>query len=331
MVVLEQILRVGRRGVRYRPFCQAAGVEPGGYSKALERALTDFGAEESFERAALRVQEHYGIGLASSAIRRITYEHARKIQAVEPAAPARAAKRLITQMDGSMIPVVEPGKTGDRRKGKSLLWSEARLCCARAEDQVRPVYGATLGTLETVSLLWAQTARRGGVAQNSFVHGIGDGAPWIVEKFKENFGGQGKYLIDFYHVSEYLGAAALKIAGPKKATRWLRKQKARLLTGQATKILRSLEPHRESSGAVETPVQDASRYLRQRLEHLHYDQARAAGLPIGSGEIESAHRHVIQQRLKLAGAWWKHTNAQSMLNLRVARANECWNAYWARN
>ena len=328
---MEQVLRVGRRGVRYRPFCHALGVEPEGYSKALKRALTDFGAEESFTRAAWRVQEHYGIELASSTIRRITYEHARQIQAVQPVAPAQAAKTLITQMDGSMIPIVEPGRSGDRRKGKSLLWSEARLCCARAEDQVHRVYGATLGSLETVSLLWAQTARQGGWGQKSFVHGIGDGAPWIVEKFKENFGAQGKYLIDFYHVSEYLGAAAVAIAGPKKATRWLRKQKSRLLTGEVRKILRGLEPHREPSGAVETPVDDAARYLRQRLEHLHYGQARAAGLPIGSGEVESAHRHVIQQRLKLAGAWWKHTNAQGMLNLRVARANKCWKAYWNQN
>jgi hypothetical protein len=28
-------------------------------------------------------------------------------------------------------------------------------------------------------------------------------------------------------------------------------------------------------------------------------------LPIGSGEIESAHRYVAQQRLKRPGAWWR--------------------------
>ena len=78
-------------------------------------------------------------------------------------------------------------------------------------------------------------------------------------------------------------------------------------------------------------MQDAFRYLHHRLKHLHYAQSRKAGLPIGSGEVESAHRHVIQQRLKLAGAWWKETNAQAMLGLRVARANDCWLAYWASN
>jgi drug/metabolite transporter superfamily protein YnfA len=327
----EQVLRVGRRGVRLRPFCLKAQAKPNGYSGPLERALSDFGAEESFGRAAARVKEHYGIEVGGSAIRRITYQHARKIQAVEPAQPRRPARTLITQIDGSMIPLVKSGPHGDRRKGKTLLWNEARLCCARAEDQSSRVYGATLGTLEVVSLLWQQTAQRGGLNEKTFVHGIGDGAPWIVEKFKDNFGAQGKYLIDFYHVSEYLAAAALKIGGAHKAARWLRKQKSRLMTGQAGKILRTLEPHREAGGASETPVEDASRYIRQRLQHLHYAQARKANLPIGSGEVESGHRHVIQHRLKLAGAWWKESNAQVMLGLRVARANNCWNSYWSSN
>jgi len=323
-------LRVSRRGVRLRPFCLKALVKPGGFSRPLQRALSDFGAEESFARAAKRLKEHYGIDVSSNAIRRITYQHARQIQRIEPAAP-RPAKTLITQIDGSMIPLVKSGQEGDRRRGKSNFWSEVRLCCARADDKVSRLYGATLGTLENVSLVWRQTAQRCGLNDKTFVHGIGDGAPWIVERFNDNFGSQGRYLIDFYHVSEYLAAAAAKIVAPKKARQWLKKQKARLMTGHAKKILRSLEAHRENPGTVETPVEDAHRYIRQRLEHLHYAQARNANLPIGSGEVESAHRHIIQHRLKLAGAWWKDTNAQAMLALRVARANDCWNAYWSSN
>ena len=313
-----------------RPFCLVAKVQPRGYSRPLQRALSDFGAEASFARAVERVKEHYGIEVPISAVREITYRHARAIQQIEPTQPA-AAKTLITQMDGSMIPLVESRGGVDRRKIKTTLWNEVRLCCARSEGQAGRVYGATLGTLENVSLLWEQTARRAGFKEETFVHGLGDGAPWIVQQFTDNFGSQGKYLIDFYHVSEYLAAAAQKIAGPKKAAQWLRKQKSRLATGEAKKILRSLEPHSEAPQAVETPVADARRYIGSRLEHLHYPAALKAGLPIGSGEIENAHRHVIQHRLKLAGAWWKQTNAQAMLGLRVSRANGCWNSYWTNN
>ncbi|RLB22044.1 MAG: ISKra4 family transposase, partial [Deltaproteobacteria bacterium] len=59
-----------------------------------------------------------------------------------------------------------------------------------------------------------------------------------------------------------------------------------------------------------------------------YKGALEAGLPIGSGEIESAHRYVTQERLKIAGAWWKEANAQNMLGLRTLRANNKWDQYW---
>ena len=54
------------------------------------------------------------------------------------------------------------------------------------------------------------------------------------------------------------------------------------------------------------------------------------GLPIGSGEIESAHRYVIQKRLKLSGAWWTPDHVEAMLALRLNRANSEWQAYWQR-
>jgi hypothetical protein len=40
------------------------------------------------------------------------------------------------------------------------------------------------------------------------VHAVGDGAPWIVGQIEDLFSEQGSYLIDFYHVCEYLSAAA---------------------------------------------------------------------------------------------------------------------------
>ena len=68
-----------------------------------------------------------------------------------------------------------------------------------------------------------------GLTEQTQVHGVGDGAPWIVERFQDYFGDQGKYLIDFYHVSEYLAAAALQVARPGKEREWRRRQQGRIL------------------------------------------------------------------------------------------------------
>ena len=80
----------------------------------------------------------------------------------------------------------------------------------------------------------------------------------------------------------------------------------------------------EDVGAKEQPVRAAHRYLTRWREHLDYAAALEKGLPIGSGEVESGHRHVIQKQLKLAGAWWKETNAEAMLTLRASRATGLW-------
>jgi hypothetical protein len=45
---------------------------------------------------------------------------------------------------------------------------------------------------------------------------------------------------------------------------------------------------------------------------------------IGSGAIESAHRTVVQKRLKLSGQRWTKRGAQNMLNLRVTHMNGQW-------
>jgi hypothetical protein len=63
---------------------------------------------------------------------------------------------------------------------------------------------------------------------------------------------------------------------------------------------------------------------------LNYKTAIEQNLPIGSGEVESAHRYVIQKRLKIAGAWWEKENARDMLALRILRANNKWDDYWSR-
>jgi hypothetical protein len=165
------------------------------------------------------------------------------------------------------------------------------------------------------------------VGPQTVVHGVGDGASWIVQQFGEQFGPAGRYLVDFYHVSEYLAAAASKIA-PAAPERWRRRQQGRLLNNEVGGVLRALAGHLEREGAAEAPVRTAHRYLTERRGQLDYAGARARGLPIGSGEIESGHRHVVQQRLKLAGAWWKEPNAEAMLGLRVGRANGLWESYW---
>lgn len=51
----------------------------------------------------------------------------------------------------------------------------------------------------------------------------------------------------------------------------------------------------------EAPVRSCHRYLNNRIDCLDYALAKKRGLPIGSGLIESGHKHVLQARLKQSG------------------------------
>jgi hypothetical protein len=296
--------------------------------------LTDFGADHSFAEAVKKVREHYGVEVPASGARAQTLAHAKAAGGVNHAPPKEPVKILVTEMDGSMLPIVKTkaGPELDGRKNKELFWREARVCCARAHDKVEGIYGATFGTVRVAGFLWREVAQAAGLGPATRIHGLGDGAPWILSTFQEEFGSGlesgASYTVDFHHVSDYLAPAALLIA-PQANKEWLHAQQQFLQENKVQEVLRSLEAALEPAAQKDAPVRGAHHYIRTRQEHMDYAGARAAGLPIGSGEIESAHRHVLQKRLKIAGAWWLEGNAEAMLQLRTLRANGDWSKYWS--
>ena len=322
-----------------RPFVVGAKVSPRGCSRPLQRAIVDFAADDPFARVQLKLREHYGFEIGESTIQRITLGHAQAIfesgrdEVDFPKEPGRH-KQIVAQTDGGMIPVMAPdANQKDKRKGKTLSWKEAKISLAHAKGSRTPVYnGGIEGGVEAAGQRLFACAVRAGFGVDSHVHAVGDGAPWILGQIEHLFGEQGSYLIDFYHVCEYLSAASKTIAPDAAAGKaWMEAQKEALKTGRADAVLSALAPHRESLDASDdqAPVRVCHRYLSARKDQLNYREAIAKGLPIGSGEIESAHRYVAQKRLKLPGAWWLVQHAEHMLALRINRLNGDWEAYWA--
>jgi hypothetical protein len=305
----------------------------------LQRAITDFAADQPFALARMKLREHYGFEIGESTIQRITLGHAAAIFASDraeadfPQGPG-LHKQIVAETDGGMIPVMAPDASQkDKRKGKTLSWREAKISLAHAKGSRTPIYGGGIeGGAEAAGRRLFACAVQAGFGADSRVHAVGDGAPWIVGQIEERFGAQGGYLIDFYHVCEYLSAAAKMIA-PEPAAReaWMEAQKDALKTGRLDEVLRALAAHCETSGTDDdqAPVRVCLRYLSARTTQLKYREALAEELPIGSGEIESAHRYVAQKRLKLPGAWWRVEHAEHMLALRINRLNGDWENYWA--
>ena len=299
----------------------------------MQRVILDFTSDHSFGKSAVKLEEHYGYTLHPSRLRTLTLEHGKACaDKTFPQAPETAARQIISEMDGTMTPMVETGKGKDARKERRLYWREARLSLAYQSGQTTMVYGAVLGDRFEAGVVWEQTAVAAGYGSGeTSVHGVGDGACWITEEFDGIFGTDGSYLLDFYHVGEYLSEAS-KACAPDQSEKWLDVQKGYLLEGKQRQVLSELKEHCEETtltGTDKPPVNRASDYLEARAEQLDYQGAREAKLPIGSGAIEGNHRSVIHERLKISGAWWLPENAGYMLNLRTLRANGCWANYWA--
>lgn len=286
-------------------------------------------------KVADKMRRHYGIEISVSSARTLTLSHAENIEALDvPVSQERPepAATLIVETDGSLVPCVrtEPSAP-DRRKTRRTQWKEIKLCLARRPDKVNPVFALTTGGPQEAGEALEGAARRAGLSRSTHVHGLGDGAPWIADQMALHFAAQGEYLVDFYHVCEYLAQAAPRCTHDSKA--WLEQQKTRLKANEVQAVLDTLEPHLESLDAEDKPAQpvrQAYQYLSNRRTHLNYQGALARGLPIGSGEIESAHRQVVQKRIKRPGAWWLLEHAGTMANLIAARLNGVWDTYWQR-
>ena len=313
--------------------------------------MTDFGADDSFGGGAKKVKEHYGIEVPISGVRKVAQAHGEAMlrDEAESELGKQGARLVIAGMDGSMIPIVsiktdEKGRElkGDKRKHRQLGWKEARLCVARDPRSISGHYRATMGDVEQAGSQLVGCVAEAGGGKSTKVHCVADGAPWIVTQVEERFGEKANFLVDFYHVSEYL-AAASDLLGESKKHAWLGQQQRRLRANKTTEVLKEITKLEsiekgKLAGVAEIcsatregqPAAACKRYLENRLEYLDYKTALKAGLPISSGETESGHRWVIQARLKIAGAWWIIENAERMLKLRTIRASDQWETYWRR-
>ena len=205
----------------------------------LQRIITDFGADVPFGQIPIKVQEHHGITLPVSSAQAITQQHAQQILQTQlnnlktDIPEINGVECLIVEMDGSMIPIVTTKATEvkkevvDRRTTRQTSWREARLAFARTPEQQYPVFGATLGTTDETGEQLVNSAIRVGVGQRTYVHGVGDGAPWIADQIAQRFGEPGRYLLDFYHLCDYLADASTVCANASPKA-WLEQQKRRL-------------------------------------------------------------------------------------------------------
>ncbi|HEX7454211.1 MAG TPA: ISKra4 family transposase [Polyangiaceae bacterium] len=141
-------------------------------------------------------------------------------------------------------------------------------------------------------------------------------------------------VLDIVHVLEYLwrAAYAFHADGTPDAEKWVEDRLLALLTGRSAgeiaKSLRGMVLSQGLDAKAARPVVKCAKYLVKNARWLHYDRALADGLPIATGVIEGACRHLVQDRMGRTGARWSLAGAEAVLRMRALRASRDFDDYW---
>jgi hypothetical protein len=123
-------------------------------------------------------------------------------------------------------------------------------------------------------------------------------------------------IVDLIHVIEYLWDAA-RVFHPDPG-------KAGLMAGG----MRRSATLRGFSAKAREPVDACARYLSNHSPYLRYDRYLAKGLPVATGVIEGACRHLVKDRMAVTGARWSLNGAEAVLRLRALRSSRDFDEYW---
>lgn len=140
-------------------------------------------------------------------------------------------------------------------------------------------------------------------------------------------------IVDLIHVTEYLwnaGRVFHPAPGPELEN-WVRHRLLETLRGKAGLMaggMRRSATLRGLSVKARDPVDACARYLSNHSPYLRYDRYLAKGLPVATGVIEGACRHLVKDRMAVTGARWSLNGAEAVLRLRALRSSRDFDEYW---
>lgn len=153
---------------------------------------------------------------------------------------------------------------------------------------------------------------------------VADGAPWIW-KWVEAMYPESTQILDFYHAKEHLCQwAAVTIGDETERNRWIDYQSLLLLNDKVEDVIKNIRKRPTFTPVSKQKKKALLEYYTTHKERMKYRTFKIHGLIIGSGAIEAANRHVIQQRMKLSGQRWTIKGAQQIANLRTLNKSNQW-------
>jgi len=317
-----------------------------GRSNAVNRALSDFGIEDSFACAAARFKEHYHFDIGTSAANRSTKNTAFQAMAYienklskidsDQLQGSLSIEKMLVELDGCeirtarLVPIENSTETtpvyNNPKKEKIINWRDVRLGFVRPLDSKSKTFVGEMGSYQDVVNQLHSAAVLIGMTPETEVIGVADGGTGLSEELKRQFPSM-QFILDKSHLKDHLYETA-EALGLKQKTRpgWVEPRLRAISDGDVEAVLKEL--WEENNKIENNRLNRLIGYINRFYDALSYDKFKSMGYPIGSGEIESAHKSVPQKRLKIPGASWHTDSIDPMLALRILRANDWWEAFW---
>jgi hypothetical protein len=155
----------------------------------------------------------------------------------------------------------------------------------------------------------------------------------LVKKITSTYDVPVTVILDIIHPAERVWKAALafhKEDDPRREV-WVWDRMKQILEGKpsvAAAVMRAEATRNNLPAEKRAAVDACADYLIKYAKYMHYDAYLTAGLPIASGVIEGACRHLVRDRMELTGARWRLAGAEAVLRLRALYASGDFDAYW---
>src|SRR5260370_3240079 len=257
-----------------------------------------------------------------------------------PIGYAPVAETLVVETDGVMARYRDRHLDGTLIKGE---WHEIKLGLVGDWQESQLVDQTYVAARETATSfaprLGTEAARRGALDLVGW-RGLGtDGggqeavlrrvvvlrhrAKLIWQHVATIFGCARVEILDWYHCCQHVWAIGNAVygVGTTGTAAWVDRAKDLIWERGPAALLALLATLEGATEEARKVLATERGYFRTNAERMHYSTYREQGWPIGSGAVESAAKHLVQQRMKRAGMRWSDLGARAILHLRCAMLN----------
>lgn len=303
--------------------------EKGAVSSELEKRLLDMAIHSPFGQGPKRWSVHYLESISDNLLRRVTDRVGLQCEktsdtalqsSVLPSPEPTPTEVLMVQSDGSQLP------TRDEN------WKEAKLAVLVRDEHhlshreskrgavTQARYVAVLGQQQEFFEALKPALRAEKWRHAKEVVWIGDGAPgnWTLAS---RLAPGATQILDWYHALENGNTCGKVLLGENDVSLplWQARIAQLLHAGAIDKLIAELLGCLDMASSP-VPIASLVGYYRNNRQRMQYPDYRARGLPIGSGIVESGHKHVLQDRMKRAGQRWSLIRGRRMVRMRAVLA-----------